>query len=65
VVLLVQLSKVVLCFERREESCIRKTAGAGGVEWVERAVRSEFGEVEVASENRINIIGRGSKRSNF
>ena len=64
-VLLVQLSKVVLCFEGREEGCIRIAAGAGGVEWIEGAVRSEFGEVEVASEDGINIIGRGSKRGNF
>ena len=47
-ILLVQLSKVVLCLEGGEEGCVRMAAGAGGVEWIEGAVRGEFGEVEVA-----------------
>jgi hypothetical protein len=65
VILLVQLGQIVLCFEGREESCIRIAAGAGGVEWIEGTVRGEFGEVEVASEDGINIIGGGSKGGNF
>ena len=64
-ILLVQLSKVVLCLEGGEEGCVRMAAGAGGVERIEGAVRGEFGEVEVAGKDGINIVGGSSERSNF
>jgi hypothetical protein len=63
--LLVQLSKVVLCFEGGEKGCIRIAARASGVKWIEGAVRGEFGEIEVASENGIDVVGGISERSNF